>query len=62
MHTVGMSKEWAIGEVFGFDEDLLAFLPQPVIATIVAIQRNKNNLEDDKSNENDSALVPFYMK
>lgn len=48
--------------MFGFDEDLLAFLPQPVIAVIVAIQRVKDNKEEDKSNENDSALVPFYMK
>jgi hypothetical protein len=24
---IGMSKEWTIGEVFGFDEDLLAFIP-----------------------------------
>ena len=62
MHSIGMSDQWAIGEVFGFDEDLLAFLPQPVIAVIVAIQRNKDNLEEDKSNEADSALVPFYMK
>lgn len=62
MHSIGMSDDWAIGEVFGFDEDLLAFLPQPVIAVIVAIQRNKDNLEEDKSNEADSALVPFYMK
>ena len=27
MHNTGMSKDWAIGEVFGFDEELLAFLP-----------------------------------
>ena len=62
LHSVGMSEEWAIGEVFGFDEDLLAFLPQPVIGVIVAIQRVKDNLEPDNSNENDAALVPFYMK
>lgn len=62
MHSIGMSDQWAIGEVFGFDEDLLAFLPQPVIAVIVAIQRNKDNLEEDKSNEADSTLVPYYMK
>ena len=62
MHNVGMSQDWAIGEVFGFDEDLLAFLPQPVIAVIVAIQRVKDNKEEDKSNEEDDKLVPFYMK
>lgn len=62
MHQVGMSKDWAIGEVFGFDEELLAFLPQPVIAVIVAIQRVKDNQEPDQSSEDNSALVPFYMK
>ena len=30
MRDIGMSKDWAIGEVFGFDEELLAFLPQPI--------------------------------
>ena len=62
MHQVGMSKNWSIGEVFGFDEDLLAFLPQPVIAVIVAIQRNKDNLEADQSSEESNGIVPFYMK
>lgn len=27
LHKIGMSNKWAIGEVFGFDEELLAFLP-----------------------------------
>ena len=26
MYKVGLSEKWAIGEVFGFDEELLAFL------------------------------------
>lgn len=25
--NIGLSKEWTIGEVFGFDEELLAFIP-----------------------------------
>ena len=62
MHNVGMSKDWSIGEVFGFDEDLLAFLPQPVIAVIVAIQRVKDNQEPDQSTEENNSVVPFYMK
>ena len=49
MHKLGLSDEWAIGEVFGFDEDLLAFLPQPVIGVIVAFQGIKDR--EDKSSE-----------
>ena len=62
MHSVGMSKDWAIGEVFGFDEDLLAFLPQPIKGVILAFSRVKDNLEEDKSSEDNYGAVPFYMK
>ena len=48
MHKIGLpsqqAADWAIGEVFvrlGFDEDLLAFLPQPVVGVIVNIERLK---------------------
>jgi len=27
LQNIGLSKDWGIGEVFGFDEELLAFLP-----------------------------------
>ena len=27
LQKIGLSNQWAIGEVFGFDEELLAFLP-----------------------------------
>ena len=37
MQSIGLANTWAIGEVFGFDEELLAFLPQPILAVIVAI-------------------------
>ena len=41
MHNIGLPNTWAIGEVFGFDEELLAFLPQPIIGIVVAIERLK---------------------
>ena len=41
MREVGMSGDWAVGEVFGFDEELLAFIPQPVVGVIAAMQRLK---------------------
>ena len=59
MHEVGMSKDWQIGEVFGFDEDLLAFLPQPVVGVIVAYERLKKT--EDKEKGGDAEIVPFYM-
>ena len=38
LHKIGLSPAYAIGEVFGFEEDLLAFLPQPVYAIIVNLE------------------------
>ena len=46
--------------MFGFDEDLLGFLPQPIVGVIVAFERLKK--EADKELGGDDNLVPFYMK
>lgn len=60
MHDVGMSKDWAIGEVFGFDEELLAFLPQPIIGVIVNMERLKKEEDVAKGSEGDVNKVPYY--
>jgi ubiquitin carboxyl-terminal hydrolase L3 len=61
MQSLGMSSQWSIGEVFGFDEDLLGFLPQPVIGVIVALENLKRS--DDRVRGSDAGdIVPFYMK
>mmetsp|Transcript_2748 Transcript_2748/g.4702 ORF Transcript_2748/g.4702 Transcript_2748/m.4702 type:complete len:211 (-) Transcript_2748:143-775(-) len=62
LQRVGMSKEWAVGEVFGFDEELLSFLPQPIIGVIVALQRLKKESDVELGSEANNDLVPFYMK
>jgi len=31
LHSIGLPQTFSIGEVFGFDEELLAFIPQPVL-------------------------------
>ena len=62
MRQIGMSPDWAIGEVFGFDEELLAFLPQPVIGVIVAVQRLKKEEDKEMGSEDNNGIVPFYMK
>ena len=59
MHRIGLSPTCAIGEVFGFDEDLLAFLPQPIYGVIVAFERLKN--DRDKGSAEDVSQVQFYM-
>ena len=47
MQALGVPADWVIGEVFGFDEELLSFLPQPVTGVIVNIERLKK-LEDSQ--------------
>ena len=54
LYKIGMSRDYSIGEVFGFDEELLAFLPQPIHAIIVNVERLKK--EDDKQ-KGDPELV-----
>ena len=31
LQSIGLPQTFSIGEVFGFDEELLAFIPQPVL-------------------------------
>ena len=62
MHTIGMSDQWAVGEVFGFDEDLLTFLPQPIIGVIVAIERTQKAADREKGSADNNSLVSYYMK
>lgn len=62
MRKVGLSDKWAIGEVFGFDEELLAFLPQPVHAVIVNYERLKKDEDKALGSPDNAKLVDFYMK
>ena len=42
MHKIGMSKEWQLHEIFGLEPALLAFVPQPAVACVAAIQRDRS--------------------
>jgi ubiquitin carboxyl-terminal hydrolase L3 len=52
LHNMGMPKTWAITDVFGLDEELLAMLPQPVVGLLLLFPIN------DKVLKNKSAQSP----
>lgn len=61
LHGLGMSNQWSIGEVFGFDEELLGLLPQPILGVIVTVENLKRS--DDRVRGSDAGgIVPYYMK
>ena len=61
LRKVGLPENYIISEVYGFDEELLQMLPNPIYAVLVAFQ-DGNNKEEDHSLEENAKLVPFYMK
>eukprot|EP00565_Helicotheca_tamesis_P002572 CAMPEP_0185725474 /NCGR_PEP_ID=MMETSP1171-20130828/1721_1 /TAXON_ID=374046 /ORGANISM="Helicotheca tamensis, Strain CCMP826" /LENGTH=230 /DNA_ID=CAMNT_0028393615 /DNA_START=48 /DNA_END=740 /DNA_ORIENTATION=+ len=61
MHSIGLSSQFQIGEVFGFDEELLAFLPQPTHGIIVAVERASWAEDRQKGSADNISLVDFYM-
>lgn len=46
--------------MFGFDEELLAFLPSPIIAVIVNVERLKK--DEDKEKGDEANAVKYYQK
>ena len=39
MTKLGMSGQFGFGELYGFDEEMLAMVPQPVYAVILNAER-----------------------
>lgn len=60
LHDLGMSNKWGIGEVYGFDEDLLAFIPAPVLGVILNVEILKR--AEDKARGSEDTNVEYYMK
>ena len=64
LQSIGLPTTFSIGEVFGFDEELLAFIPQPVLGIIVCYERliPKSEYRDqDKGSAENYDKVSYYM-
>eukprot|EP00521_Asterionellopsis_glacialis_P013278 CAMPEP_0195304500 /NCGR_PEP_ID=MMETSP0707-20130614/34570_1 /TAXON_ID=33640 /ORGANISM="Asterionellopsis glacialis, Strain CCMP134" /LENGTH=237 /DNA_ID=CAMNT_0040368325 /DNA_START=1 /DNA_END=714 /DNA_ORIENTATION=+ len=64
LYKIGLAPSFAIGEVFGFDEELLAFLPQPIYGIIVALERlnrSKDVARGSITSDMAKNSIPFYM-
>ena len=60
MKTVGMPNNWTFGEIYGFEEDLLAFIPTPCVAVIINAEFLKK--EEDRAKGDISVANDYYMK
>jgi len=59
MAQLGLPDAWGFGEIFGFEEDLLAFVPKPVLAVIINMERLKKS--EDKEKGSLDVKADFYM-
>ena len=60
MGSMGLPTEsWGFSELFGLDEDLLGFVPQPVLAVIVNFEPVKPEAERERGEGDNSVVVQF---
>ena len=60
MHGIGMPEHWGFSEVMGFDEELLGFIPQPVIGIVCNMNFLKK--QEDLQRGDPDTQAHFYMK
>jgi ubiquitin carboxyl-terminal hydrolase L3 len=58
MQKCGLASTWGFSELYGFDEDLLGMVPQPVVAVILNAEHLKKNKEAGQAD----FACEYYMK
>ena len=58
MQKLGLPSIWGFGELYGFDEELLGMVNQPVLAVIL----NAEHLIKNKDAGSLDTINKFYMK
>jgi len=59
---MGMSDEWAVVDVLGFEDELLEMLPQPVVSLILLYDVNKVQQTADQWGDDKVPDGLFYVK
>lgn len=60
--NVGVSSDWQIVDVLGLDDDLLAMVPQPVLALLLLFPTSEDLPEDGKSGNSDESGAFFVRQ
>ena len=62
MQMIGLSFEWEFSELFGFDDETIAMVPEPRIAVIVNYERLNKDDDVALGSADNLEHVKFYMK
>ena len=60
MRAAGLPEKWTFGEIYGFEEDLLSFVPQPCLAVIINAEFLKK--QEDRQRGDPAVANDYYMK
>lgn len=57
LERFGVSKDWEVVDIYGTDPDLLAVVPQPVLAVILLFPMTEN-----VSRSSEEGLLRYYVE